>query len=172
MKPIFLSLLAAAVALHEPVTVDDIDSAIRWLTRGAPRISTVQRDAGARREMAESIISASQEYNLPPYRVTSVAFHESWFETDLVGKAGEAGAMQVKDAVLKRCQRDGFDLSTARDQVRCGARHLRERIDYCGNVRDGMASYILGPCSDDGIKKKVNSRMMLTRRLASKPWEE
>lgn len=165
-------ILAAAASLSQSVTVQDVDGAIRWLTKGAPLISTMQRDHMARERTAKAILGASLEFDMDPYQVTSVAFHESWFEAGVKGKAGEIGSMQVKGAVLERCIKDGYDMSTQSGQVRCGTRHLRNEIDRCGNIRDGMAAYIIGACSDKGIKKKVNSRMILTKRLASKPWEE
>lgn len=173
MRVVFVALVAAMVAVHEPVTVEDVDSAIRWLTRGAPR-NPMQARPELRGETARAIHAAAAETDLDPYLLTAMSFRESSFRTGARGELGEIGVMQVHGRPLKECRQAGLDMSRIRDQTLCSARYLRAMVDHCGGVTKGLTAYASGSCTPrtDRTARLVASRLRMAKRLASRPWEE
>jgi soluble lytic murein transglycosylase-like protein len=174
MKVVFVALVAAMAVVNEPVTVDDIDAAIRWLTRDAPRSNPMQTDSALRRETAAAFLNAAQDTNIDPYLLLVIARRESSFRPGASGKLGEVGVMQIHGPPLRRCERDGFDMRIPYDQVMCSARYLREMIDQCGSVTRGLTAYASGSCiaRTDKTSRLVAHRLRMAQRLSLKPWEQ
>lgn len=174
MKVFFMALVAAMVAVHEPVTVEDIDAAIRWLTRSAPRSNPMQTDADERMKTARAIHAAAIDTGLDPYLLTAMSFRESSFRTGASGTLGEVGLLQIHGPPLQRCLNDGMDMSSVDDQVLCSARYLRDRVAQCDSVTRGLTAYASGSCTPrtDKTARLVAARLRMAQRLASRPWEE
>ena len=95
MSKLFLILfLALSVSLHDAVTVQDVDGAIRHLTRTAPRSNPMQTDPAMRREVAVSVHAASLAFSIDPWLVIVVIDGESSFKPWSNGADGEVGLMQ------------------------------------------------------------------------------
>lgn len=174
MRVVFAAMVAAMVAIHEPVTVEDLDSAIRWLTRSAPGSNPMQTDPVGRREMAEAAHAAALDTDIDPYLLVVMAARESSFKAGASGTLGELGVVQIHGAPLRQCKTDGLDMTRPSGQLMCGARYLRQLYDHCGSLIGGLSAYASGSCTPRTDKTAwiVTSRLRAARRLRGRPWEE
>lgn len=166
-------IFAAAAAVSQSVTVQDIDGAIRYLVRGVP--ANPMTDDGARREMATAIHSAALETDVDPYLLTYQMKKESSFLTTARGKMGEVGLGQQHGVTLNRCVRKWkIDMSTVAGQVMCTAKNLQQCAIDCGGESAGLIQYMSGSCKAQTMTtaKKAAHRIRVAMELASKPWEE
>ena len=117
MRVVFAALVAAMVAVHEPTTIDDVDAAIRWLTRSAPKSNPMQLYPLERMQMAIAIYYAAEDWDLNPYLLVVMAYHESSFKKHVRGDLGEVGIFQMHGPPLRRCIEDDFDMEAPYDQA-------------------------------------------------------
>lgn len=145
---------------HED-TIERVDAGISWLLRRYPHWY-LSADEQGRREMAEHIVRASTEADVPAELVTVMVYRESSFRTDVKGKLGEVGLMQV----YKKAKRD-CDLDSALGQLRCGTRWLRLAYDQCKTWSGAVTMYACGACKSENPKTQalVRSRLVQWRRL-------
>lgn len=174
MKSVILVVvLLATLAAHESVTVNDIDSAIGYLTRGVPA-NPMQREPDSRTEMARAILTAARETELDPYLLVVMAYRESSFRHWAIGKAREeVGVAQIHGKPLRDCIKDGLDMARPSGQAMCGARYLRQLSDYCGSTTRGLSAYASGSCNPRTKRTQqiVVNRLRLAQKLAGRPWE-
>lgn len=162
----------AILASHDAVTVQDIDAAIRWLTRSAPRTNPMQTDSAMRREVALSVHSATRNWPVDPWLVLVMIDGESSFKPWSMGKKNEVGLMQVRGTVLIECLEDEFDMQKTSGQINCGVRHLHRQIEQYGEL-GGLIEYASGHYGDHTARteRKMGDRLKRAKRLASRPWE-
>ena len=175
MSKLFLFLLIAlSVSLHNAVTVQDIDGAIRHLTRAAPRSNPMQTDPAMRREVAVSVHAASLAFSVDPWLVIVIIEGESSFKPWSNGADGEVGLMQVNDHVRNECLADEFDMGAIQDQITCGTRHLSRCTKKWGSELAGLIDYASGHYGQhtERTERKMRARLRLAYVLASKPWED
>ena len=170
---ILIVVLLATLAAYESVTVNDLDSAIDYLTRGVPA-NPMQREPDSRTEMARAILTAARETGIDPYLLVAVYYRESSFRHWVIGKAREeVGIVQIHGKPLRKCIEDGLDMARASDQVLCGARYLKQLSDHCGSITRGLSAYASGSCipRTKRTQQIVVNRLRLAQELAGKPWE-
>jgi hypothetical protein len=167
----FMAALTTLVVLHNEVTIQEVDEAIRWLTRGGPA-NPMQARPELRVETARSIHAAASENDLDPYLLAAMSFRESSFRLGARGALGEIGLMQIHGSALRKCR--DLDMTLTSGQAMCGARHLRAMADHCGDITSGLTAYASGSCiaRTDKTSRLVANRLRMAQRLASKPWEE
>ena len=178
MQRFFIAIVLSVLVFVDTDAYTDADTdvnisaAIKWLLRSNPR-HPLMRDSTARDVMARDIGRAARAEGLEPDLLTTVAFYESTFRSWVKGARGEVGLVQVAKHVRIECVRDGYDMAVQIDQLRCGARHLRQMIDDCGTVRGGLTAYGTAPprCSvplGTKVRKKINLRIWMAGRLTKK----
>jgi len=94
-----------------------------------------QPDAGAFQE-------AAREHGLPPALLAAVAWQESRGRNDALSPKGAIGVMQLMPGTARRL---GVDPHDREDNIRGGARYLRQQIDRFGSVPLALAAYNAGP---------------------------
>lgn len=94
-----------------------------------------QPDAGTYQE-------AAREHGLPPRLLAAVAWQESRGRADAVSPKGAIGVMQLMPGTARRL---GVDPHDREDNIRGGARYLRQQIDRFGSVPLALAAYNAGP---------------------------
>lgn len=94
-----------------------------------------QPDAGTFQE-------AAREHGLPPALLAAVAWQESRGRNDALSPKGAIGVMQLMPGTARRL---GVDPHDREDNIRGGARYLRQQIDRFGSVPLALAAYNAGP---------------------------
>lgn len=127
----------------------------------------LEKYAEKRRRMAEMIVMASKENNVPALLVTPMVYFESRFYTEARGKIGEIGLMQVHGVAARNCE-----LKTAMGQLQCGTRYLRKLIDTsCAmTLETALSAYVSGQCVaygkiEDAVQKRINYYANLRNRF-------
>ncbi len=141
-----------------PQEIQQISNGIQWLvTPGETReerIIKVYQDTRAfqdseyRIELAEAFIGAAEKFNFSTWLLVGMGYRESIFRMDEIGDGGKAhGIMQVHGQGHRACALYCKDMSTAREQIECGACWLDKGRQWCGDLDGGLFAYICGGCS-------------------------
>jgi hypothetical protein len=107
---------------------------------------------------AKMITDAAERHDLDPLLLAAVAMRESGFNPGAVGRAGEAGILQLHPSSVGRQARFVQDPDYREDCVEhagacqepvieLGAAHLAEAIERCGGVEAGLGKYNTGRCA-------------------------
>jgi soluble lytic murein transglycosylase len=91
-------------------------------------------------------VSARQQ-GLPPELVKAVIAAESDFDPEAVSRAGAQGLMQLMPRTAESL--GVADPLRPEENVRGGARYLREMIERYGDLRRALAAYNAGPAAVD-----------------------
>lgn len=81
-------------------------------------------------------------HGLSPALLAAVAWQESRGRNDAVSPKGAIGVMQLMPETARRL---GVDPHDREDNIRGGARYLRQQIDRFGSVPLALAAYNAGP---------------------------
>ena len=124
----------------------------------------LRSDAEEVTRIGDAIDAAARSYNVPPLLLVAMAHHETRFLAHRIGRShGERGILQVHGTARHNC-----NLETVEQQLDCGARWLRGRIDHCGSIEGGLTAYACGRCKaakKSRCNKAVQRRLRLWRRL-------
>jgi hypothetical protein len=160
-------LVSERVRCEEPRTIAQVDAALSWWVRVAPRHPLRVREYRA--EVVHALLAGANRYALPVEVVVAMSMRESSGRQDARGAAGELGLLQVSPdtAVRFRCL-----LSTPTEQVDCGCRVLARHLTRCGTLRGALAAYgsRSGACSPPvggSVEKMVKDRMALAADVAA-----
>lgn len=136
-----------------------IETLILSLIMCCPR-HELNRDAELRSEVSGYFEAAGAKYKIPP-RLMVIWFEgEASLRIDRVGKLGEVGLPQVHGIVRMRCEDAGYDPTTWRGGIYCGAMAMAESVAFCGSLERGLNRYASGKC-----KGTPKSRALVKRRL-------
>lgn len=98
---------------------------------------------------APEIQAAAAESGLDPCLLAGLVYAESRGRADALSRSGAEGLCQVKPAtareVARRLRIDGEPPYAAADNLRIGARYLREQVDAWQDQDLGLFCYRLGP---------------------------
>jgi soluble lytic murein transglycosylase len=110
------------------------------------------------------ILLTSREQGVSPALVKAVIAAESLFDSDAVSRKGAQGLMQLMpQTALQLGVADPF---SADQNVRGGARYLREMLDRYGDMGRALAAYNAGPSAVDryrGIPPYPETRAYVQR---------
>jgi soluble lytic murein transglycosylase len=112
------------------------------------------------------ISDAARDHRLPPALLKAVIAAESRFDPGAVSPKGAQGLMQLMPATAR--QLGVGDPFTAEENVRGGARYLRELVDRFGDLSRALAAYNAGPSVVDqygGIPPYRETRQYVARVL-------
>ena len=112
------------------------------------------------------ISDAARDHRLPPALLKAVIAAESHFNPGAVSPKGAQGLMQLMPATSR--QLGVGDPFTAEENVRGGARYLRELVDRFGDLSRALAAYNAGPSVVDqygGIPPYRETRQYVDRVL-------
>jgi hypothetical protein len=181
---LFLLFILMCVALAAPshaqsedegdTDIASVSEAIKYLVQRAPN-RRLAKSKEARDSLAALIVEISREYNHSHWLITAMSFCESSFNKKAIGFARkEVGLLQVHGVALKRCKRKGFDMSTDRGQLQCGAWFLEERVTHCKTVKRGLTAYASGSCRARTARtaRIVDRRFRLAAKLARGSYEQ
>ena len=146
-------------------TAGDVDRALKWWVRDAPR--NPLRVASYRLEVAEALVDQTTPRGIPVELAAAMVLRESSGAQDARGARGEIGLMQVHPgtAALFRCR-----LGTPDEQVECGCRVLAHHMDRCPTLRGALSAYgsrgsKCRPKPGSRLEKMVDSRYRLAAEL-------
>lgn len=133
---------------------------LQWLalTPNAPAV----RDDQYRDQIVSSICAESEEHDIPAALLAAIAYHESSFNSNAIGKLGEIGLYQVHGAASAGC-----DLDTVAGQTACGASWLARWRDICPGEHgwySALVGYASGAC--DTTSDRLRTRVRLRLRKA------
>lgn len=89
-----------------------------------------------------SVAQVELEYGLPPGLVEAVIYQESRGRMNAVSPKGALGLMQLMPGTAALLGVNPYD---ADDNIRGGARYLRQQIDRFGSIPLALAAYNAGP---------------------------
>jgi len=160
----FFVLFLILVALPCRSDTDtNILPALRWLVEDREPGHPFNRRPERLESFAADVVQVATEYDLDPYLLAAMAWHETRFMNNRVGRLGERGVVQVHGVGARRC-----DFSTPLGSLKCGAAWLRGRIDVCGSVRRGLNAYATGRCKvlpNTHADKSILRRLRLAQKL-------
>lgn len=151
MIRIITALLIAAVgtvALAQEVTREAVASAevSRFLDDWTKNISAEKR--ARRYQHKKSVVYWSLYYDLDPLLVARYVASESSWRSNVRGKLGEWGLMQIKnEKYLQKYPELKTDPDT---NVKAGCELLRECIDTCPTLKSALGKYGTGYCTENG----------------------
>lgn len=147
---VFLALAVAGSARAE----DPIETEILSRIELTPRHRL--HDETARTEFVRDIYAVSAAHDIAPRVILMTSFYESSWRTDVIGRIGEVGLMQLHGIAAEGC-----DLDTQRGQLDCGARALRASLDACGSLRGALTMYATGSCKtkSERVNRLIEFRM-------------
>lgn len=158
-----IAILSVLILIEVTVSADEVkvQKAIESLLSKAPG-RALTRDKQRQAQLANDIVEASGEYDVPSLLLTMIVFRESSFKTNVTGKIGEYGLVQVHGLAAKNC-----DLSTQVGQLRCGARWLKKSYNMCGTWKKALIAYATGKCKSGSkrVAVLIKSRMELWKKL-------
>lgn len=125
---------ALSMLLWRQEGTTDADSA-PLATAGALRASYLQ--------LRPAIEEASEETGLPTALIDAVIRTESGYRVDAVSRTGAQGLMQLMPQTAAAL--GVSDPFNARQNIRGGARYLRQMLDRFGSLRLAIAAYNAGP---------------------------
>lgn len=138
------------IPLDDPSLASKIEDAFVWLVekKGANLDHPVLADPAHRAAIREAGFVAGARYDLPPDLLWSIAYRESTFKLDEVGKRGEQGLMQVGERGRRYCSAACGTMTTAAEQIACGACWLDAGRQWCGgSLLRGLYAYAGGKCA-------------------------
>lgn len=148
--------------------VERTDRALQWWARGAPRHPL--RRAAYRGEVARALVDGAARHDLPVELVTAMALRESSARPGVLGRAGEAGLMQVHPDTAARF---GCRLGTPQGDIECGCRVLSyHRVRCGGDLAGALSAYgsRSGTCTPPpggSLARMVRDRLALAADLLS-----
>ena len=174
---LLLAVLALCAALctsidsagaQEPTTEQaGVEDAISWLLRPAPN-RKLSRDVSAQKSLAAALVEAGTRYDLSPYLLLTIAYHEGSLRISAKGKLGEVGFMQIMRPRQRGCELTREPLSHAL----CGAKIFRQCLDICGDEWGAMALYGSGktcsPSLSSSWARRVQKRMVIYKKLEAR----
>ena len=97
----------------------------------------------------DSILEASEKYDVEPYLVASIINSESSFNKDAVSHKGAIGLMQVMPStasmVAKQLKLSEYDLFDEQTNIKIGTYYLSTLLSYFGNLSVAICAYNAGP---------------------------
>ncbi len=120
--------------------------------KGSTRTERIWVDGGSIAYFSDSalngdISAAAQEFNVDPALVAAVAQQESNGRQSAVSSVGALGVMQLMPDTATGL---GVDPSNQKDNVRGGAKYLKQMLDrYNGDIDKALAAYNAGPGAVD-----------------------
>lgn len=136
-------------------------------TRSLPTGAWVQQLPPAGRAIASSIEAAAREAGIDPALLASVVRHESNFDQSVVSRSGAIGLAQLMPGTAEWL---GVDPHDPEQNLRGGARYLREQLDRFGSVDLAVAAYNAGPnavARAGGIPQYAETQAYVPRVLAT-----
>ena len=96
----------------------------------------------------EQVIKYSEEYKLQPFLVLSVIKTESNFNLNAISNKGAVGLMQILPStasfIAEKTGTNGYNLYSAKDNVRFGCFYLRYLIDKFEVIDTALCAYNAG----------------------------
>ena len=89
-----------------------------------------------------SVAQVEREYGLPPGLVDAVIYQESRGRMNAISSKGALGLMQLMPGTAAQLGVNPYD---ANQNIRGGARYLRQQIDQFGSIPLALAAYNAGP---------------------------
>jgi hypothetical protein len=96
-------------------------------------------------KIAEEVLTAATNHNIPPRRLAGWAFFESSYDATQIGTKGEVGYMQVHGQSKAFCMKHSYEPGS----FECGSALLEEGTRICGSLYKASLWYASGSC--DGI---------------------
>ncbi len=157
---VFLSIPTARANTEED-RVGVVYESINWLLKPAPN-RRLSRDGEKKQHLAQDIVSAAKQWEVPSLLLAVIAFRESSFNTRALGDLGERGLTQVHGMASRGCV-----LDSQLGQLSCGARWLARGKKLCGSWNGAVTAYACGSCttSNEHVKRLVDSRLRLWKKL-------
>jgi hypothetical protein len=112
------------------------------LQRTLPEGAWVSKLPAAGQAIAGSIEAAAREAGIDPALLAAVVRHESNFDQSVVSHAGAIGLAQLMPGTAEWL---GVNPHDPEQNLRGGARYLREQLDRFGSVDLALAAYNAGP---------------------------
>ena len=145
------------------------------LPAGATSATNVSAPSGAwvdglppeGRRMAGLIDRAAREAGIEPALLAALVKHESGFDPDVRSHAGAIGLAQLMPGTAAGL---GVDPTDPLDNLRGGARYLREQLDRFGSTELALAAYNAGPgrvAQAGGIPRITETRTYVDRVMDS-----
>lgn len=106
------------------------------------RAAQVDRPEAQRSPARMSVAHVEREYGLPSGIVDAVIYQESRGRMNAVSPKGALGLMQLMPGTAARLGVNPYD---AEQNIRGGARYLRQQIDRFGSIPLALAAYNAGP---------------------------
>lgn len=101
----------------------------------------------------KEIASAAQEYDLPPNLLASMIKKESNGDPKAVSTKGAAGLMQLMPDTAKEL--GVTDVNDPAQNIRGGAKYMRQLLDKYGDIKTALAAYNAGPGNVDKYGGKI-----------------
>jgi soluble lytic murein transglycosylase-like protein len=125
-------------------------------------------EAGQR--WAGAIEQAADEAGVDPALLAALVQHESGFDPEVVSHAGAIGLAQLMPGTAQGL---GVDPRDPMDNLRGGARYLREQLDRFGSPELALAAYNAGPnrvAQAGGIPRIAETQAYVPRVMST--WEQ
>jgi hypothetical protein len=127
----------------------------------------LNRDPVLLAEVAGYFEAAGARYDVPPTLLVYYYYREASLRIDLLGKLGEVGLPQVHGVTRRRCEDAGYDPTTWRGGIYCGALLIDDSRRFCGSLERGLVRYASGSCvGTDRTRKKIKQRLRAWRMVA------
>ncbi|MDD5542850.1 MAG: hypothetical protein PHX83_06715 [Acidobacteriia bacterium] len=136
------------VALDDPSVAPKIEEAMIWLVtkRGANEKHPILSDPVYRANIRVAAVESGEKYDVPADLLLAMAYRETVYKMDTVGKRGELGLMQVGSLGRRHCAKACGAMVTASEQMDCGACWFDHGRKWCGgDIRLGLNVYASGP---------------------------
>lgn len=117
--------------------------------------------------LSMSFSAAQQEFKIPALLLVSMGRYESEYRTNVRGKRGEIGILQVGKQGRRRCRQYCGRNKTEYEQIMCGGCWLRENVKWCKTLEKGLTAYACGKCKPTNARTRnaVQRRFNLWYRL-------
>ena len=106
------------------------------------RVGFANEHVSKRRSATVSVAQVEREYGLPSGIVDAVMYQESRGRMNAISPKGALGLMQLMPGTAAQLGVNPYD---ADQNVRGGARYLRQQIDRFGSIPLALAAYNAGP---------------------------
>ena len=136
------------------------------LTRTQPTGAWVQHLPPAGQAIAGAIDTAAREHGIDPALLASVVRHESNFDQSVISRSGAIGLAQLMPGTAEWM---GVNPHDPMDNLRGGARYLREQLDRFGAVDLAVAAYNAGPnrVAQAGGIPQIQETQIYTERVVT-----
>ncbi len=135
--------------------------------RTQPEGAWVQHLPAHGRQHAPAIEAAAREAGIDPALLAAVVRHESNFKQGVVSHAGAIGLAQLMPGTAEWLKVDPHDPV---QNLRGGARYLREQLDRFGSVDLALAAYNAGPnrvAQAGGVPQIAETQAYVPRVIAT-----